>query len=362
MNIKKIIKVMIMLSFVNIPNTTVWGQSSGLSIYSVTNTTNWIVSNNKRINLLDKNIDGITNYIRWAQIEPSEGKFDWVGLDRMAKEANDNNKKMSYNILAGAHAPPWLYKYTKPYPYHFHDRANTTYLPWVETKTGRKLNYVVLNKWKSTVNGLASYIYSKGYQKNISYIAITGGPTGNGLEVMWAQDNYAEMRDLNFDREADKLFIDFWKNVIDIYLEAFPDIPLGIAFADYFGLEKNGKIRRNYSIPKEIVNYALARAELKNTKIIPMALWIGTINPLSYNNSEAIKLLDSFGTDVALQGEIKTKSRQQLEQILNLAIRKKAAWIELWDNDILNGDYDETIKNNRKKNHDSLKRKNKRAN
>lgn len=52
-------------------------------VYALTNTSNYVTSNGKRVNLFDLPVDGVTNYTTWRMVQPEEGAIRYPGLDRM---------------------------------------------------------------------------------------------------------------------------------------------------------------------------------------------------------------------------------------------------------------------------------------
>jgi hypothetical protein len=317
-------------------------------IFCVTNTTNWVLKDGQRVNLFDYEIDGVVNYVRWADIEKEPLKFNWNGLERMLKEADIADKQLSYNIIPGIHAPEWLYNKYKitPYEYTYDKKGKKvkTYLHFIEKNGKRVLNEEFLNIWKRTINNFALYVRNHKLKNRIAYIAITGGPTSNGLEVMWGEHYYDEFKRIGWDKDTEHLFVEFWERVIDIFMEAFPDVPLGLAITDFFGVNPSGTYNRNYQIPKIILNYALNKAKEKNVNLVVMGFWIGAISPYQYNTHPLINLIKSLDSPFAFQGPMGTNSYEALEKMLSFAYSSGASWIELWHHDIINESYRSLIK------------------
>lgn len=321
-------------------------------IYAVTNTANWVLRDGKRHNLFEVSfVDGVTNYARWADIEKEQGKYNWNGLDRMIKDAAGNNKKLSYNIISGNHVPDWIYQGhgISPYQYSIPHRNKRvkTFLPWVNLNGKREINRPVLEIWEKTIAAFAGHINNHPLKDRIAYVAITGGPTGNGLEIMWAGGTYQEFRELDWDEEAKGVFIQFWMRLIDIYIKYFKDIPLGLAFTDLFGFRFPGIRNRDTEIPKTIVDYAIKSAKINNALIIPMGLWLGNIEPEELRKHPLLKMIQRFNLPFSLQGDIITPEKRILNNMLSLATDIKASWVELWHSDILNKDYVPIINNAR---------------
>ena len=314
-------------------------------IFCVTNTANWVVKDGKRINLFSyETIDGVSNYATWNAVEKESGKYTWTGLDRMLNEAAQSNKKLGYHILAGIHTPDWAYQAANITPIEYTKSAKEqkkvkTYLPWKEKNGNRALNTDMLEIWAKTIKAYAQYLNQHLNKDRIAYIAITGGPTGNGLEIMWAEDNYNEFKTLSWDETASRLLVEYWERCIDIFLDAFPDIPLGLAFTDWFGVSSLGRSRRSYQESTTIVNYALKTAQAKGQLVLPMGLWIGKFEPAKLSFHQLVKLLTSFQVPFGVQGEINSPSAEYLQKMLSAIVDLKASWLELWHNDILRDEY-----------------------
>jgi hypothetical protein len=315
-----------------------------LKIRAVTDTTNWVKRDGTRVNLFDYPfLDGLTNYVKWSEFESFEGEFNWNGLERLLREADAAGKTLSYNILSGVHAPEWLLNRIPCIELSPCDGkpGSRTYLPWAEASGERVLNYEFLDIWENTVARYAGFLNSHPLKKRISYIAITGGPTSNGLEIMWPENKSAPA--LTWDARAEELFIGFWKEIIDIFLKQFHDSTLGLAFTDLFALSDACKAERRVDISKEIVGYALTRAKETGNTVVPMGLWFGNIPHTFMKAHPLVKLLESFDTPFAVQGDVFTRDIESLTGMLDVARDIGPSWIELWHNDLVNPYFHDTI-------------------
>lgn len=59
--------------------------------------------------LTNPNIDGIAIRVGWSGVEPSDGVFNWSGVDALIAQVTPYSKKVSINIAAGWKAPAWVY-------------------------------------------------------------------------------------------------------------------------------------------------------------------------------------------------------------------------------------------------------------
>jgi len=287
--------------------------------------------------------------VRWASVEPGQNQYDWQGFDQMMSEAIASDKLVAYHISPGVHTPDWAYEAAgvKPFSYSYKEsnpKKVKTYLPWVTIKGRRQLNTAMLQVWEKTIAAYSSLLHGHPNRDRIAYVAISGGPTSNGLEIMWQQSFYDEFKQVGWDVEAESLFIEYWKRCVDIFLRHFGDIPLGLAFTGYFGVDRRGEVIRNYAISQAIVDYALRRASERGAVVIPMSLWIGALNPNGYNSHPGIKLLRSFRAPFAFQGPMGTSSYSRLQKMLSFVLSSGASWMELWHHDVINPEYQPLLK------------------
>ena len=321
------------------------------AIFALTNTCNWVLVKGKRKNLFNYDVDGVVNYMTWRMVEPMEGKFRYPGLDRMLSEAVKADKYLSYNILAGMHAPDWVYEKIKQKPFIWKQTNGInrkTYLPWITVDGKRTLNTPFLKVWKNTILNFSEYIYHHPHRDRISYIAITGWPTANGLELMLPL-SYEEMQQINWNAEAKKLYVEFGKKCVDIFIEAFPDFPLGIAYTDWFGGNKDGSHCRSTAEINAIINYALMRAKLKGITMVPMGLWLAHKNVVSNPNHPLMKEMVGFkakASAIAFEGPMgsyNSKWYLPLEQQIKNAIKADATWVQFWHHDITQPEHQVTL-------------------
>jgi hypothetical protein len=326
------------------------------AVFALTNTCNWVVVNGKRVNLFDYEVDGVVNYVTWRRFEPQEGKFRYPGLDRMLREAAKANKYLSYNILAGMHAPDWVYEKTGQKPFIYSQPngiKRKTYLPWITVNGKRVLNVPFLKIWKNTIINFSQYIYNHPHRDRISYVAITGWPTTNGLELMFPI-KYNELQQIKWDTEAKQLYIEFCKKCIDIFIEAFPDFPLGIAYTDWFGCNKNGSPHRSTAEVDAIMDYAIKRAKQKGISLIPMGLWLAHQNIVTNQEHPLTQQMKKFQKQtigIALEGPMgtyKNKKYMPFDMQLEAARQIGCSWVQFWHYDIIHGPYQETLKKYRK--------------
>ncbi len=315
-------------------------------LFCTTNTCNWVVKDGHRVDLFKFPVDGVLNYVPWRNIEPKRGVFRWAGLGRMTREAKAANKRLAYHILAGIHAPDWLYGQNgvRAFEYRVRGRKRRTYLPWVTENGQRVLNRRMLNIWREVVTALAARIHSDPERGRFWYVAMTGWPEGNGLELMWAVDNAADFRKLEWESGGRRLYIEFCRRIVDIFLDAFPDMPLGIAFTDYYGRTADGGGRREPAVSDAIVGYALRQGKKRGCTVIPMGLWLGNRYILEHPNHPLLRLMRKYrntAPGIAFEGPMGSyaKTYAPLEEQLRFAVEFGAAWMQVWHHDVVHKPY-----------------------
>ncbi len=308
-------------------------------VYALTNTSNYVLKDGKRVNLFDLPVDGVTNYITWRSVQPEEDAIRYPGLDRMLKEAVDAEKYLSYGILAGVHAPDWVYVKAGIPKFMSNPTKNQgSYLPWIELDGKRVLNEPFLKIWDETVQKFAERLYSDPHRDRINYVPITGFPFSNGLELFVPLAE-PEFKALRYDQEAQRLYIDFCRRVVDIFIERLPDFPLGIAFADTYGVGSQGTIRSTYE-DTAIIEYAIRRGRERGVTVVPMGLWMGW-KGICDSSNHPLKLAflsfqrqSGFGAWEGQMGTCRLNCLTLAEQ-LDLAERNQVTWVQFWHHDLI---------------------------
>lgn len=319
-------------------------------IFVTTNTCNWVLVEGKRKDLFEYPVEGVNNYVGWKDVEKEKGVYTFIGLTRMLEEAKKADKKLAYSILTGIHAPSWVFEKIEPYYYSYPDgRKVRSYLPWKEVNGERMLNNEMLEIWANTVKEFSRVIHSQPERDRIAFIFITGWPFGNGLELSVGLSNYEEFKKLKWDVEAEDLYIKYCKRVIDIFTKEFSDIPLCIAFTDYYGVEPDGKHRRSYRESEEIVNYAIEKGKENNVKIIPMGLFMGHKGIISNPYHKLNILMKRFKEKVEMIGfegpmGSYTESYAPLKEQLDYALNMGGKLVLLWHYDVIYPSYFEIIR------------------
>lgn len=320
-------------------------------IYVTTNTCNWVLVEGKRKDLFEYPVEGINNYAGWKDIEKEKGKYTWIGLPRMLDEAKKADKRLAYSILSGIHTPSWVFEKIEPYYYSYPDgRKVRTFLPWKEKDGKRMLNKEMIEIWENTIKEFSNFIHSQPEKDRVAFIFITGWPFGNGLELSLGFSNYEEFKNLKWDIEAEDLYINYCKKVVDVFIKYFPDTPLCIAFTDYYGVNPDGSHRRSYRESEEIVNYAIEKGRENNVKIIPMGLFMGHKGIVDNPNHKLNILMKKFKEKagvIGFEGPMGSYKGEYapLKEQLDYAVKMGANFVLLWHFDVIYPEYLEIIKN-----------------
>lgn len=325
-------------------------------LFCTTNTCNWVVKDGHRVDLFRTPVDGVLNYVPWRNIETKRGVFRWPGLERMIREAKAADKCLAYHVLAGIHAPDWLFEQGRvpAFEYTVRGRKRRTYLPWTAENGRRVLNRRMLEIWREVVTALAARIRSDPEHRRFWYVAMTGWPEGNGLELMWAVDKAEDFQKLGWESGGRHFYIEFCRRIVDIFLDAFPDMPLGIAFTDYYGRTTNGVARREPGVSDAIVTYALEQGRKRGRTVIPMGLWLGNRYILEHPNHPLLRLMRKYrgiAPGIAFEGPMGSyaKTYAPLEEQLRFAVDFGTAWMQVWHHDAIHEPYRDLLLQYRKR-------------
>ena len=172
----------------------------------------------------------------------------------------------------------------------------------------------------------------------INYVPVTGFPFGNGLEL-YIPLGKKDFDALKYDRLSQKLYIEFCCRVIDIFLRHFPDMPLGIAYTDWFGADAEGN-RRDLTESTAILGYAVAQAKKNGAVVVPMGLWLGWDGICNNPDHPMMRLFAKsaraagFGAWEGQMGSCERKCLPLAEQI-ELARRNRVDWVQFWHHDCI---------------------------
>ena len=167
-------------------------------------------------------IDGIACQIGWADVEPRPGQYDWSKIDEAIDLAHRNGKRVTIHLMP-LHPPEWVYQsgvktYTReivnPVDRQFGQVARE-YVPWDAT---------FLRRWTSLTQR-----FGERFSKNATVFAVSVTAPLPEMQIPGSfpprTPTAATVRAL-YDRKA---YLEAWRQMIDVYQEAFPDKPKFLA-------------------------------------------------------------------------------------------------------------------------------------
>ena len=176
--------------------------------------------------LSDPLIYGVSWRFKWATIEPQEGQCNWEVIDKAIELTSNAGKKVMLRVVSGINTPEWVYQAgAKPFDFSNIDLAHPENfqknmrmpVPWDE---------VYLSKWEKFIEA-----FGKRYNGNshIYSIQMTGGGHIGEMNLPKA---YQKWREIGY---SDERIITVWKQIIDAYRKAFPDIPTNLDINEPLG-------------------------------------------------------------------------------------------------------------------------------
>lgn len=321
-------------------------------------------------NLLDvRTSAGLCEYVKWSELEPSEGNYTCEPILALLKDAQAKKKKVALGILAGIHLPPW---YKSNYPaqvfryIRFQKRedvgtillTNEAVLPWIrrsaEDSSGKRyvLNVAFFKAFHKMLSALSNRLKQEGLTDSLAYVSITGPGTHNGLEMQLALMNGEDWKRLDWCEETRGLWSEAWVYSARAFREIFPNTPLTLAFADSYGSKpasspEQPQPLQNASISRGIVEAVMAQENPSDQRIFPMGLWLAEWNrwdgthPLCNILLEQRKKGFAFGLQAHL---MKHANLTALQITLNKAVEAGSDWIELWYPDVSLPDFETAIR------------------
>jgi hypothetical protein len=176
----------------------------------------------------------------WYKVEPREGAYDWSYIDGEIALAKKLGKKITLCVLGGPQTPTWVYQA---------GAREFGYMPPVGPREDARVpllwDEVYLKKWTALVRALGQRY---GKEEIIALVHITGA-TSNGLEMQLPFTRVDRARWEKAGYSPEKV-IAAWKQIIDVYAEAFPAKPLDIDIHPVLGSDR---------VAEEVAAYGSAR-------------------------------------------------------------------------------------------------------
>lgn len=166
-------------------------------------------------------ISGAAFQIRWADIEPVEGKPDWSRLDELFTAAESSKKWVQLDIFPGFFSPVWALEGART------DQFDVPYGP--DHGTVRKLpmpwDRVYLDRWFAFVKQL-----SERYGKSPAFRMIAAsGPTSVSEEMTLPSDSPPAKKKWLSDGYTPAKYLGAWEETFHLYADSFPNQYVSLA-------------------------------------------------------------------------------------------------------------------------------------
>ncbi|MBR9922920.1 MAG: T9SS type A sorting domain-containing protein [Bacteroidetes bacterium] len=269
-------------------------------------------------------VKGILVRAVWKDIEPEDNIFNWDIIDEQIEAANLYGKKISLGVGSGPNSPDWLYtmgaaSITYDIPFE-----GTIPVPW---------DGIFLGQWTDFVKELGDR-----YQNDttIQLVYITNSST-NGFEMQIPFQPTPDYPSLGY---SDQKMIDSWKTVVNTFKEAFPNHYLTNDFHP---------VNASDLVADSIYTYAQTQI---GERYGASAWWWTqhntTVYPAQYSLLQHSASNNLFsGLQMAASGTDNpdTFGSGGMPEALSLAISQNMCYWEIWNNDILNEDFESLLEN-----------------
>ena len=166
-------------------------------------------------------ISGAAFQIRWADIEPVEGKPDWSRLDELFTAAESSKKWVQLDIFAGFFAPAWALEGARTDQFAIpygpgHGTVRTLPMPW---------DHVYLDRWFAFVKQL-----SERYGKSPAFRMIAAaGPTSVSEEMTLPGNSPPAKKQWLSDGYTPAKYLGAWEEAFHLYADSFPNQYVSLA-------------------------------------------------------------------------------------------------------------------------------------
>jgi hypothetical protein len=166
-------------------------------------------------------ISGAALQIRWADIEPVEGKPDWSRLDELFAAAESSKKWVALDIFPGFFSPAWALEGATT------DQFEVMYGP--EHGTVRKLpmpwDHVYLDRWFAFLKQV-----SERYGKSPAFRMIAAsGPTSVSEEMTLPGNSPPAKKKWLSDGYTPAKYLGAWEEAFHVYADSFPNQYVSLA-------------------------------------------------------------------------------------------------------------------------------------
>jgi hypothetical protein len=147
--------------------------------------------------LTNPNIDGVSLYLAWCNVERTNGVYDWSYLDAQISAARAAGKKVSLSLMAGVWTPNWVYSLGAVQFTYVGDRPDsstrTIPMPW---------DSIYLREYTTFLKDLGARYGSNPAITDIkvtgvnAYTQETGLPDSTGQQVTWNGQTWTTTNDV----------------------------------------------------------------------------------------------------------------------------------------------------------------------
>ena len=267
-------------------------------------------------------VKGILVRVTWDLMEPTDDNYNWSLIDGQIAAANYYNKKISLGVGCGIHIPQWVFsagaqRLVSSVPF-----ADTLAVPW---------DLTFLNKWTDFITA-----FGNRYQNDttIQLIYMTAS-TGNGFEMQLPFVTTPTLTSVGY---TDTQMISSWKTIINAFNIAFPNHYLTNDFHPVNG---------SNAIADSVYNYAVSTI---GKRYGASGWWWTQHNTIVYPSQYAILQNSAVnciftGIQMAYSGTKDTAvfGAGGMPAALQLAIDNDVYYWEIWNQDILNPEFEELL-------------------
>jgi hypothetical protein len=166
-------------------------------------------------------ISGAAFQIRWADIEPVEGKPDWSRLDELFTAAESSKKWVQLDIFPGFFSPAWALEGARTDQFEIpygpgHGTVRKLPMPW---------DHVYLDRWFAFVKQL-----SERYGKSPAFRMIAAaGPTSVSEEMTLPSNSPPAIKKWLSDGYTPAKYLGAWEEAFHLYADSFPNQYVSLA-------------------------------------------------------------------------------------------------------------------------------------
>lgn len=268
-------------------------------------------------------VQGILVRIGWDLCEPSEDSYDWSLIEGQITAAKQYGKKISLAFVNGKFVPKWVFdKGAESMQVLIPNTKDTIAVPW---------DSVHLKHWLDFIDEAGAHFRS---DTTIQLVYITNAST-NGCEMQLPFSGTPSLNDLNY---SDQKLIDSWKQVVSAFANAFPNHYLSNDYHPVNGSDVVADSVYSFAVSSIGSRYG-ANAwwwTQRNTTVYPAQYQI-LLNSVSSNPFTGVQFANSGTQDSAAFGE------GGMPEAMAKAIRDKICYWEIWNEDILNPEFESTL-------------------